>query len=66
MTSPETINTTQSPPDSLRDVLRIVAAYENGEINDFSPDGLAVMRFLQRASGNGQAIAAIAELTEVY
>ncbi len=65
MTSPEIRNGQLQPPDSLRDVLRIVAAYENGQINDLSPDGIAVMRFLQNASYSGQVIAASAELTEV-
>jgi hypothetical protein len=38
------------PPSTLQDALDIVKDWENGLINNLSPDGLAVALFLQEAN----------------
>jgi hypothetical protein len=53
----------ESPAD-LRDALLIVKAWENGHINNLSPDGVAVALFLQRARVSRQ-IATTIGLAEV-
>lgn len=54
------------PPHSLPDALAVLKQWENGQINDLSPDGIAVALFLQRARLGGQVAAtATTELSAV-
>jgi hypothetical protein len=52
----------QIPHDTLLPALAIVDAWERGEINDFSPEGLAVVLHLQQARIGRTATAPEAEM----